>query len=163
MLHEERQTFDAPPEVVIRMFGDRAYFERKYAELGFASVQVLEHAVDDKRFRIKVRYDTRNDVDLPDFAKKFMPEVVSVVQQDSWDLAKRTGQLQFELKGVPVKISAEMRLIAQGKGSANVISWNVHSGVPLLGGKLEKLLLSDIQSKASADLAASRKILRDYL
>lgn len=163
MQHEERQSFDQPPATVIRMFGDRRYFERKYAELGYGRVEVLEHESRGDQFRIKVRYDTNNDVHLPDFAKKFLPDVVTVTQQDSWDLAKRKGQLHFELKGVPAKITADMRLVEQGSGAVNVISWNIHCGVPLIGGKLERILLSDIQSKAGADLAASRKILRDYI
>src|SRR3546814_106669 len=101
-------------------------------------------------------------VPLPDFAKKFVPAEMSITQRDSWDLKKRTGQLEVEVRGVPIKIAATMRLADEGKGSANTLSWNVSCGIPLIGGKLEKLLISDIQAKADADLAASRKILADY-
>src|SRR3546814_20708456 len=87
---------------------------------------------------------------------------MSITQRDSWDLKKRTGQLEVEVRGVPIKIAATMRLADEGKGSANTLSWNVSCGIPLIGGKLEKLLISDIQAKADADLAASRKILADY-
>ncbi|SEQ66968.1 Protein of unknown function [Solimonas aquatica] len=163
MQHEERQSFDAAPEVVMRMFGDRRYFERKYAALGFTRIEVLEHESQGSRFRIKVRYDTSNDIELPDFARKFLPEVVTVVQQDSWNLDSRKGQLQFELKTVPIKIGAQMELQAQGAGCVNLIRWDLSCGLPLIGGKLERLLLSDIQSKSKADLAASRRILRDYI
>src|SRR3546814_20803183 len=81
---------------------------------------------------------------------------MSITQRDSWDLKKRTGQLEVEVRGVPIKIAATMRLADEGKGSANTLSWNVSCGIPLIGGKLEKLLISDIQAKADADLAAAQ-------
>src|SRR3546814_5065290 len=37
----------------------------------------------------------------------------------------RTGQLEVEVRGVPIKIAATMRLADEGKGSANTLSWNV--------------------------------------
>lgn len=162
MKYEQKQTFDKPAATVIKMFGDRRYFERKYAELGFKNVEVLEHVSDGNRFSIRMRYTASADVPLPDFARKLVPAEMNITQRDSWDLAKKVGHLEVELRGLPLKVGAAMKLADEGKGSANTLSWDVHCAIPLVGGKLEKLLLSDIQAKAAADLAASRKILADY-
>ena len=162
MKYEQKQTFDKPAATVIRMFGDRRYFERKYAELGFRNVEVLDHEKDGDRFSIRIRYTAGASVPLPDFAKKFVSAEMNIVQRDSWDLGKRIGKLEVELRGLPLTVEAAMKLADIAGGSANTLSWDVRYGVPLIGGKLEKLLLSDIQAKADADLAASRKILADY-
>jgi hypothetical protein len=162
MKYEQKQSFDKPASTVIKMFGDRRYFERKYAELGFKNVEVLEHEKNGDHFTIRIRYTAAADVPLPDFAKKFVPGEMNIVQRDTWDLKKKTGRLEVELRGIPLKVGAAMRLADEGKGCANTLAWDVSCSIPLVGGKLEKLLVSDIQAKADADLAASRKILADY-
>ena len=162
MKFDDKHTFDKPAATVIKMFTDRAYFERKYQDVGAWDVEVLECEKSAKRFRIKARMTVKSDAPLPDFAKKFMSASNVVVRQDTWDIDKRTGHLDIEIKGVPVKVSADMVLKDEGKGSANTIRWNLSCGIPLLGGKLESLLAEDIRMKGAGDLAVSRKILADY-
>jgi hypothetical protein len=162
MKFDDKHTFDKPAATVMKMFADRAYFERKYKALSYWNIEVLEHEKSDKKFRIKARYTTKNDAPLPDFAKKFLGDSTVITQSDTWDIEKRTGRLDIEIKGAPVKVMAEMSLKDEAKGSANTLHWNVSCGIPLIGGKLEKLITEDIQSKAKADIAASRKLLADY-
>ena len=162
MKFDDKHSFDKPAAAVIKMFSDRAYFERKYKELGFWNIEVLEHEKSDKRFRIKVRYSAKNDAAIPDFAKKFLGDTNIVTQQDSWDLEKKTGRLEAEIKGVPVKVSVDMALKDEARGSANTLKWNVSCGIPLVGGKLEQVVAGDIQSKSRTDLAQTRKILESY-
>jgi hypothetical protein len=73
-----------------------------------------------------------------------------------------TGKLEIEIRGAPVKVSADMTLKNEGAGSANNLKWNVSCGIPLIGGKLESVVAEDIKSRAKGDIAASRKILADY-
>jgi hypothetical protein len=162
MQFNDKHSFDKPAASVLKMFSDRAYFERKYRELGYRDIEVLEHALDARRFRITVRYTAPNSAPVPDFAKKFLGQTNSVTQSDTWDLEKRTGRLEAEIRGVPVKVSADMKLADAGAGSANTLKWTVSCGIPLLGGKLEQLVAGDIQAKGKADLAKSREILAGY-
>jgi hypothetical protein len=162
MEFKDKHVFDKPAATVLKMFSDKAYFERKYQESGYTNIKVLEHAVDAKKFRIKVQYQAPNSAPVPDFAKKFLGETNTVTQTDAWDLEKKTGRLEAEIKGVPVRISADMKLADEGVGSANTLKWNLSCGIPLLGGKLEQIVASDIQSKAKGDVAKSREILKGY-
>ena len=155
MKFDDKHTFDKPAATVIKMFSDRAYFERKYKELGGWDIEVLEHEKSATKFRIKVRYSMKSNVPLPDFAKKFVAAEMNIVQRDSWDLGKRIGKLEVELRGLPLTVEAAMKLADISGGSANILSWDVRCGVPLFGGKLEKLLLSDIQAKADASILAA--------
>jgi hypothetical protein len=162
MQFNDKHTFDKPAAAVLKMFSDKAYFERKYQEFGYKNIKVLEHAVDAKRFRIKVQYEAPNSAPVPDFARKFLGATNTVTQSDTWDLEKKTGRIEAEIKGVPVKVSADMRLADEGAGSANTLKWNLSCGIPLLGGKLEQIVASDIQSKSKGDVARSREILKGY-
>lgn len=162
MQFNDKHTFDKPAAAVLKMFSDKAYFERKYRELGYQEIEVLEHSSDAKKFRIKVRYSAPNSAPVPDFAKRFLGENNVVTQSDTWDLEKKTGRLEAEIKGVPVKVSADMRLADEGAGSSNTLKWTLSCGIPLIGGKLEQIVGGDIQSKAKTDLAKSREILKGY-
>ena len=55
-----------------------------------------------------------------------------------------------------------MRLVDDGEGSAKELSWNISCGVPLVGGKIEKLVAQDIQAKSEADLNETRAQLENY-
>jgi len=162
MQFNDKHSFDKPAATVLKMFSDKAYFEKKYQSLGYKNIEVLEHSADAKRFRIKVRYVAPNSAPVPDFAKKFLGETNTVTQSDTWDLEKKTGRLEAEIKGVPVKVSADMRLADEGSGSANTLKWNLSCGIPFIGGKLEEFVGSDIKSKGKADMAKSREILKNY-
>ncbi|HEY0973683.1 MAG TPA: DUF2505 domain-containing protein [Solimonas sp.] len=162
MKFDDKHTFDKPAATVMKMFSDKAYFERKYEALGFKDITVLEHEKSDKRFHIKVRYTTKNTVTLPDFAKKFIPDTAVVTQSDTWDLTKKTGRIEAEIKGAPVKVVCDMTLKDEGKGAANHLKWNISCGIPLVGGKVEQLTADDIRAKAGNDVATTRKLLADY-
>ena len=162
MKFEDKHTFDKPAATVMRMYSDRAFFERKYKDVGARNVEVLEHEKNDRTFRIKCRYVVKNDAPLPEFAKKFMAADNTVTQADTWDLKAMTGRLDIEIKGVPVKVSCDMVLRDEAGRGANNFKWNVSCGIPLIGGKLESVVADDIKTKSKNDNAVSRKILADY-
>ncbi|MDE0854318.1 MAG: DUF2505 domain-containing protein [Nevskia sp.] len=160
--YEERQSFDQPIEKVLRMFSDRAYFERKYAASGGWDIQVLEHELSGRRFRIKCGYSRKPDADVPGFARKFIGDSVHLTQEDVWDLDSASGRLSIEIRNAPIRMSAQMRVVQQPGGCANVLLWTLTCPVPLVGSKLEQMLATEMRNKAAADLEISRKLLADY-
>ncbi|HKY91986.1 MAG TPA: DUF2505 domain-containing protein [Nevskiaceae bacterium] len=163
MKFEEKHAFDQPASTVMKMYADKAFFDRKYKDVGAIEAECLEHEVSDTRFRIKYRLVYRNDAPLPEVAKKIMGDTIQMVQQDTWDLVKKTGRLDIEMKGKPLKLSADMVLADVGGKGVNTQSWNISCSVPLVGGRIEAAVAEDIKVKAKRDLAASRKIILDYV
>ncbi len=157
----QRHEFDKDSDAVIRMFTDRAYFERKYEEIAVAH-EVLECEQDGDDFRIRCRVTVKSDVPLPGFAKKFMGETTDVIQEDRWNAATKTGRLTLELHGVPAELSADMALGDEGGKAVNTLNWKIRCAIPLVGGKLEKVLATDIEQKADRDVSVSNEILADY-
>lgn len=162
MKFDDKHVLDKPADTVMKMYADRKFFERKYKEIGANDIEVLEHEKSDKKFRIKCRYTLPASPKMPGFVTKLIGNSTPVIQEDIWDIEKKTGRLNIEIKGAPVKITADMLLKDEGKGASNNFKWNVSSGVPLIGGKLEAFIADDIKDKSATDLAATKKILKDY-
>lgn len=163
MKFEERHSFDQPADTVMKMYSDRAFFDRKYKEVQALECELLDEQKSASRCSVKYRLVMKSDAPLPEVAKKIMGDTVKMVQQDSWDLSKRTGRLEIEIKGAPIKIFADMKLIEENGKGVNVQSWNIVCNIPLVGGRIEAAIAEDIKAKSRRDLAASRKIIADYL
>ena len=161
MNFDEIYRYDKDADTVMQMFADRAYFEKKYEQTTL-SYEVLEHQRDDDKFMIRCKLTMPSSAPIPGFAKKFLGETMTVVQQDNWDLKSRTGQLNIEIQGAPVDVSAKMELKQGDSGGENHVHWTISCKIPLVGGKLEKLIAEDIQAKSPADIEISNKILADY-
>ncbi len=161
MKFEEIYRYNKDADTVMAMFADREYFERKYAETTIA-YEVLEHERSDERFRIRCKLTMPSNVPIPGFAKKFLGETMNVVQEDTWDLRTRTGRLSIELHGAPVHIFADMALKQGGEGAENHVHWTIECKIPLIGGKVAKLVADDILAKSPGDMEVSNRILADY-
>lgn len=163
MEFEVEHRFDRPVETVLRMFTDRSYFERKAPSTGSLDLRVLREERDDQRFEIEMSFRSSADVQVPDFARKFMPgQHVRVVEVDSWHIGHRLGRIRIDLGGLPVKVGAEMKLEPTAAGAVNRLKWTVAVSVPLIGGKLERVIAEDLRGKMERDLQASRALLNEY-
>ena len=155
----DTQRFTQTPDVVLAKYTDPDFLQRKYVELGRQDIEVLEQRVENGRARLRIAYSDKAETDVPDFAKRFMPERTHVVQTVGWDLERKVGRIQVEPKGAPVKVQGELRMEARDGGALNTIHWTVSCAVPLIGGKLEKLLMEGIRQKAAKDQAVSQTLL----
>jgi len=162
MKFEERHSFDQSAETVMKMYSDRKFFDRKYKDVNAIECELLEEKKTDARCLVKYRLVMKSDAPLPEVAKKIMGDTVKMVQQDSLDIAKRTGRIDIEIKGAPIKMFADMKLIEENGKAVNVQSWTISCGIPLVGGKIEAAISEDVKAKSKRDLAASRKIVLDY-
>lgn len=77
---------------------------------------------------------------LPDMARKFVGETLSVTQTEHWEApaadGSRQASLEMTVAGVPLNVSAVQRLIAQGTDTVVDLQGNVTSSIPFLGGKI---------------------------
>lgn len=162
MQKEQLQDYAKPAETLLRMFADRQYYERKYQALGYRAVTVLEHEAQGQSFRIKVRFQAEAKLPLPAIARRFVSGTQTIVQEDRWDFAQRKGQLLIDIQGLPIKVSAATHLRDTPHGAVNVLNWDVRCAVPLIGTKLEEVMLAELWARAVADLEASQKLVADY-
>ncbi len=162
MQFDDSHHFDAPAATVIKMFTDQDYFVRKYTELGFRNVKMLSCEADGPEFSITCRYEAPSDAPIPGFAKKFMGQTNVVTQTDSWNTETLNGHIRAEIEGLPASVEADMELRDDGDGATNTLHWTIKCGIPLVGGKIEKLVAEDIRAKSQADRDKSAEILASY-
>lgn len=162
MRKEQIQQYTRPAHILLKMLADRRYYERKYAALGYQAIDVLEHEASDDRFRIKVRFQAEPKLPLPGIARKFVSGLQTVVQEDRWDLSTSTGLLLIDLHGLPIKVSADMSLRDKPKGAVNLLNWDIRCAIPLIGAKLEAVMLAEVQARVDSDLEASHGLIVHY-
>lgn len=154
-----KQEFATTPEDMIVRYASREFFEKKYAALGAQNIQVLDMQHTADQFSIQVRFDIKSDAPMPDMAKKLIGETSTVTQRDSWNLKAKTGRIDCEIKGLPGKVSAEMKLLAGGKGVINQLDWEIKCSIPLIGGKIEGMVAEDIKAKSARDAVVTAQVL----
>jgi hypothetical protein len=77
---------------------------------------------------------------LPEIARKFVGESLTVTQVENWEAPSADGSRQsnisLKIAGAPVDVSAVERLVAEGGSSRIDLEGNVTSSVPFLGSKI---------------------------
>ncbi|MGN6403554.1 DUF2505 domain-containing protein [Sinomonas sp.] len=77
---------------------------------------------------------------LPELAKKFVGEHLTVTQVEKWSApdadGSRHSDISVKVAGAPVDVTAVQRLVSEGAGTRLELSGTVSSSIPLLGGKI---------------------------
>ncbi|MFC3298658.1 DUF2505 domain-containing protein [Arthrobacter agilis] len=77
---------------------------------------------------------------LPDMARKFVGETLSVTQTEEWSApaadGSREATVRMTVANVPLTVAAVQRLISQGDSTVVDLQGNVTSSIPFLGGKI---------------------------
>ncbi len=162
MQEQRKATFPRDAETVLKMFTDQDYFLKKYAMTGATNIQLIDTHKEGDRFSIEIKRDVPADVPLPSFAKKFVSDTMSVVQKDSWNTSSRKGRLDIHIHGIPADLHRDMELVDEGESSTLVMDFHAKAHIPLIGKKVERLLLDDVIHKTESDSAAGVELLANY-
>jgi hypothetical protein len=77
---------------------------------------------------------------LPEIARKFVGDSLTVTQLETWEApaadGSRQSSISLKIAGAPLDVSAVQRLIADGGSTRVELEGTVTSSVPFLGGKI---------------------------
>jgi len=153
---EWEDRYDAPAEVVLRMFADPAFHERKLAEMGLARFEVLDHEHDDHGFAIRVlRHVPAN---LPGIKAG----ATQVTHSERWQLPEGTGEIRAEPKGMPLDMRCSATVEDRDSGCVARYRWEVKASLPVVGRSLEKFVAADMKKRAAEEAEIARRFLDDY-
>ncbi len=140
--------YDAPPDQVFAMLADPAFRQAACEAMDVISVEVsIESA--DAGFEARIDQVQRTD-DLPGYARKFSGDSTRAIQLESWADATG-GTLRIESPGQPSEVSGSIVLRPEGAGTREVVELSIKVKVPLVGGKLEKLVAARIAASMDAE------------
>ena len=135
--------YDAAPDAVFEMLADPAFREAACHDQDVVSVDVaLERT--DQGFSVVIDQLQKTD-DLPGFARTFAGDSTQAIQREVW-MSSSSGNLSIEAPGKPTNISGTIRLEPDGAGTKEVVELEIKVKVPLIGGKLEKLMAEKVRS-----------------
>lgn len=163
MKFQEQSRYPFPADSVLKVFRDKNYFLTKYRQAGATNIQLLEDSGQGGSSRIAISRDVEVDVDVPAFAKKFVPQQLTIIQTDSWLSEGRKGYLTIEFKGMPAKVSCAMKLTEQEGQTILDLEFSVSISVPIIGEKLATLLAQDIKKKFQKDAAQAQRIMAEMV
>lgn len=131
LLHEH--TYDAPAAEVFAMLVDPA-FRRKVAAATDASSCDAAYGGG----KLVVREDQQVK-GVPGFAKKFVGDTTTAIHTEIWTDGT-SATVEIETPGKPTHISGSTTLTESAGRTTQVYDLEVKASVPLVGGKLEKLV-----------------------
>ena len=139
-------SYDAPPDKVYAMLASPAFRRQACAAMDVisADVQVDPDPGGGDGFSLVID-QLQNTKDLPAFARTFAGDSTRAVQREVW-LSKESGNLSIEAPGKPTSASGTIRLEPDGTGTKEVVELEIKVRVPLIGGKLEKLMADKVAS-----------------
>lgn len=140
--------YDAPPAAVFEMLADPEFRQAACAAQDVISSEVtLER--DGNGFSLVVDQMQRTD-DLPSFARTFAGSSTHAIQREEW--ADTTGgTLQIDTPGKPSTLKGTITLRPEGSGTIEIVELEIKVRVPLIGGKLEKLLGDKVAAGMDAE------------
>ena len=153
-----KSRYPASSAVVMKMFTDKAFHTDKLKGLGYNSYEVLSHSFDGKDFRIEVL--RKVPIQFPGFSRGAGES--TVVNEESWNLASKTGRVVLNVKGMPLEASCITRMTDEGKDCVVTFDWDVKAKIPLVGGTLEKFVVKDMEKKADEETQAAIALLKNY-
>jgi carbon monoxide dehydrogenase subunit G len=135
--------YDAAPDAVFEMLADPEFRRRACEAQDVISVDVSVDRSGDG-FSLVVDQLQKTD-DLPSFARTFAGDSTQAIQREEWGDATQ-GTLRIEAPGKPTSANGTIRLEPDGTGTREVVELEIKVKVPLIGGKLEKLMAEKVAS-----------------
>jgi uncharacterized protein YndB with AHSA1/START domain len=134
-------SYDAPPERVFAMLADPEFRKASCEAMEVISADVqLERDGDGFTLVIDQLQNTR---DLPAFARTFAGESAQAIQRETW-LGPTRGELVIESPGKPASAVGTITLTPAGTATTEVVELEIKVKVPLIGGRLEKLMAEKV-------------------
>ncbi len=143
MLFQTELSYDAAPDAVLSMLSDPAFREKVCAAQHVVSCDVRIDLVG-AGFTAVVETE-QNTSGLPSIAKKFVGETTRAIITETWKDGSG-GTVEIKAPGKPSDVSGTVRLVEAGAGTTQVVELQVKVKVPLIGGKLEQLVVDSIRA-----------------
>jgi len=157
---EHRSTFPAPPATVYSTLVDEAFLTERLRSIGGKGAKLLAHA----RSGPGVAFRMRQGVDaarLPGAVRSILNGDLVVEREERWTSEDLAALSKVTISGMPGEIRGRSRIAAQGTGSALVVTAQVKVNIPLIGGKLERVVADQVEKLLAAEAEFAEKWLAE--
>ena len=153
-------SYDATPEEVFAIVTDATFREQACEKTKALSYDVqVSQSGGDTVVRVSREMATAN---VPDMARKFVGDTLTVVQTETWHPAAADGSRRADVAGeisnTPVTLTGRASISTQGAQTVQAIDLDVKVAVPLIGKKMEPFVVDAIR----AGLQKEHDLARDW-
>ncbi len=136
-------SYTGSPDQIWAMLSDQAYWAGKYETLGASNLQWKTFNATETALTVSsVREVAAN---LPAAAKKIIGDTAEVTQTEEWTKSgdELACKITITTKGAPGGTNGSMAVKAAGAGSTWSVEFDIKVSIPLLGKKLEGIMLDE--------------------
>jgi hypothetical protein len=155
------QKYAAPADKVFALLTDPRWLEQRSAGLGELSCKVKAKK---SGGGVTLTMQRRVKRDLPALLAKVLQPEAQLDFVETWSApdadGQRSGQLEIEVVGQRVHVKADFELAPAGKGCVYRIVHKCKSGIPLIGGAVERFAQSQVESGCADEFAYLVKFLK---
>ena len=150
------------PHSAEKVFGamvDETYLRDRLAAVGGNDAELVTYSTAGDRTSYQLRQGVPAE-HLPSIAKSLLGGDLVIQRQENW--AAGAGTVEVTLNGVPGQLKGAFTITGNGSGSKTTLTGEVKVSIPLMGGKLEKLIaeqvavLLDKESEFTSEWLANR-------
>lgn len=125
---------------------DQKHQEEIYAQLGGTELKIKREG---RTPNVKLKISRRELANPPAAIRKLVPSTNDVSHTEDWgaDGDGYAADIAIDIKGVPVRISGTKRLQPEKGGCSVEWTFDVTSGIPLLGGIIASFAGSEVEQK----------------
>jgi hypothetical protein len=133
--------YDASVAEVYAMLTDPAFREKATWSQGATAVDVtVSTAADTGTVRIDLESP---NTDVPSFARKLVGDTLHAVQAEEW--SGHEADFSITTSKVPAGVHGRRALVADGEGCRDTFDGEARAAIPLVGGRLEKVIAGKLK------------------
>ncbi|MGH8492256.1 MAG: DUF2505 domain-containing protein [Moraxellaceae bacterium] len=163
MNFQETITYQFSIQDLIPILTNPDFLLAKYDAQGARNIKLISKEISEHRSEICIQRDIPVEVEIPAFARSIVPSGITLIQTDSWDKLSHTGTLDIKFKGMPVKLTCDMKMLKKGNETLQTLDFYIQVNVPLIGRKLEDLLARDLMKKFKNDTLVTNQIIKQTM
>jgi hypothetical protein len=152
-------TWDEPAAAVYAVLVDADHLNARLKELGGNDPALLEHSVDDSGARLRLRHSVPVEF-LPSTIRRFTGDDLVLDRTETWRPrggGGYDGSVEVKVRGLPGSISGTQSLVDDGDGSVTDVEGTVSVSVPMVGSKIEGVVVEQVGQLLDAEDAFTRR------
>lgn len=138
---------------------DADHLRERLAELGGNDPALLEHAVDDAGARLRLRHSVPVEF-LPSVVRRFTGNDLVLDRVETWTPrggGGYDGTFEVTVRGLPGTMSGTQRLADNGGGAVTEVDGEATVSVPMVGGRIEGVVVEQVGALLDAEDAFTRR------
>jgi hypothetical protein len=154
-----RATWDAPAEDVYALLVDEGHLQARLKELGGNDPALLEHSVDTSGARLRLRHSVPVEF-LPSVLRRFTGDDLVLDRVETWrprDAGGYDGTFEVTVRGLPGSLRGTQQLTDSGDGSVTEVDGEAAVSVPMVGGRIEGVVVEQVDALLDAEDEFTRR------